>query len=74
MNNNYDKNIGYLRKPKMLVFKQKNRTLSQGYSAIFICDNKKGNAELAKMEDPKHNEWEKGWYPDVEKAASIKRI
>ena len=57
----------------MLVFKKKNRTLSQGYAAIFTCDDKKGNGELAKMENPKHDEWEKGWHPDAEKAASIKR-
>jgi len=55
----------YLRKPKMVVFKRTNRKLN-GYSAVFICNNEKGNEILRLMENPAHNEWKKENHPKDE--------
>ena len=55
----------YLRKPKMVVFKRTNRKLN-GYSAVFICNNEKGNEILRLMENPAHNEWKKENHPKNE--------
>ncbi|MBD1435179.1 hypothetical protein H8B06_20335 [Sphingobacterium sp. DN00404] len=55
----------YFRIPKMVVFKRTNRKVN-GYSAVFICDNKKGNEMLRLMENPAHNEWNVDNYPKNE--------
>lgn len=52
----------YFRKPRMVVFKRTNRKLN-GYSAVFMCENEKGNEILRLMENPAHNEWKKENYP-----------
>ena len=46
LNDTYDKSIGKMRQPKMLVFDEKNRILNRGYSGIFICNNNNGNNQL----------------------------
>ena len=53
----------YMRAPKMTVFK---KTDNRGfnYSAVFICENEKGNEILRQMENPQHNEWKKNNYLD----------
>lgn len=55
----------YLRKPRMVVFKRTNRKVN-GYSAVFICENEKGNEILRLMENPAHNEWRKENHPKNE--------
>ncbi len=52
----------FFRKPRMVVFKRTNRKLN-GYSAVFMCENEKGNEILRLMENPSHNEWKKENYP-----------
>jgi len=49
----------------MVVFKRTNRKLN-GYSAVFICKNEKGNEILRLMENPAHNEWKKENHPKNE--------
>lgn len=55
----------YLRKPRMVVFKRTNRKVN-GYSAVFMCENEKGNEILRLMENPAHNEWRKENHPKNE--------
>jgi hypothetical protein len=55
----------YFRSPRMVVFKRTNRKVN-GYSAVFICDNQKGNEMLRLMENPAHNEWRLDNYPKDE--------
>jgi len=55
----------FFRKPKMVVFKRTNRKIN-GYAAVFICDNDRGNEILRLMENPAHNEWRKENYPKIE--------
>ncbi|MFC4722736.1 hypothetical protein ACFO5O_10410 [Geojedonia litorea] len=55
----------YFRTPRMVVFKRTNRKV-KGYSAVFICDNEKGNEMLRLMENPAHNEWNLDNYPKNE--------
>jgi len=55
----------YLRKPRMVVFKRTNRKIN-GYSAVFMCENEKGNEILRLMENPAHNEWRKENHPKNE--------
>lgn len=55
----------YFRTPRMVVFKRTNRKVN-GYSAVFICDNEKGNEMLRLMENPAHNEWKEEHYPKDE--------
>lgn len=55
----------HLRKPKMVVFKRTNRKVI-GYSAVFVCENERGNEILRLMENPAHNEWQKENYPKKE--------
>lgn len=57
--------ISYFRKPRMVVSKKTNRKIN-GYSAVFICDNDKGNEMLRLMENPAHNEWNLDNYPKNE--------
>ena len=46
----------YLRKPLMLV-KARRTQSSNGFYGVFVCDDRKGNEILRKMENPAHNEW-----------------
>lgn len=55
----------FFRKPKMVVFKRTNRKIL-GYSAVFVCENERGNEILRLMENPAHNEWQKENYPKKE--------
>lgn len=55
----------HFRKPKMVVFKRTNRKII-GYSAVFICENERGNEILRLMENPAHNEWQKENHPKKE--------
>jgi hypothetical protein len=55
----------YFRKPKMVVYKQTRKKIN-GYSAVFICDNERGNEILRLMENPAHNEWKKENHPKNE--------
>lgn len=55
----------HFRKPKMVVFKRTNRKVI-GYSAVFVCENERGNEILRLMENPAHNEWQKENYPKKE--------
>lgn len=48
--------IAYCRQTKMIIYKQKKQRLN-GYSGVFVCDDKEGNKILAEMENPAHNEW-----------------
>jgi len=57
--------VSYFRKPKMVVFKRPNGKVN-GYSAVFICENEKGNQILRLMENPAHSEWKKENYPKDE--------
>ena len=57
--------VSYFRKPRMVVFKRTNRKVN-GYSAVFICENEKGNEILRLMENPAHSEWKKENYPKEE--------
>ena len=45
----------------MVVFKRTSRKV-QGYAAVFLCENEKGNEVLKEMENPAHNEWKRGNY------------
>lgn len=55
--------VSYFRSPKMVVFKKTNQKV-KGYSAVFICDNERGNKILRLMENPAHNEWKPENYLD----------
>ena len=55
----------FFRKPKMVVFKRTNRKVI-GYSAVFVCENERGNEILRLMENPAHNEWSKENHPKKE--------
>ncbi len=47
----------HFRSPMMVVYK-KTRTIINGYAAVFVCDDEKGNDILRDMENPAHNVWE----------------
>ena len=53
---NADDMISYFRQQRMLIFKKKNGT-NFGFYAVFVCDDKDGNAILQSMEPPAHNRW-----------------
>lgn len=53
----------YFRRPKMVVLKKTDKRIN-GYAAVFVCNNDKGNEILRKMENPAHNEWSKGNYQE----------
>lgn len=57
--------ISYFRKPKMVVYKKTDRKVN-GYSAVFVCADDRGNELLRLMENPAHNEWNKDNYPKQE--------
>ena len=73
LDDKYHKKVGYMRSPKSLVFSKKNNNYSGGYSALFLCDNKKGNSLLSKMENPTHEEWGYNWHSDKNLAQKILR-
>jgi hypothetical protein len=59
--------VAMLRKPHMVVFSKAYR-FPGSYCGVFICDDKKGNRVLRKMEPPSHNKWEPDSYgPDGSK-------
>ncbi len=55
--------IAFFRAPKMVVCKKTNRRIN-GYCAVLLCDNEKGNEILKRMENPAHNEWNKENYQE----------
>ncbi len=55
--------ISFFRSPKMVVCKKTNRRIN-GYCAVLLCDNRKGNEILKRMENPAHNEWNKDNYQE----------
>ena len=56
--------VAMLRKPHIVVFSKAYR-FQGSYCGVFICDDKKGNRILRKMEPPSHNKWEPDSYgPD----------
>jgi hypothetical protein len=69
----YPRQVGRMRKPKMLVYQKLDSNLSKNYSALFICDNTIGNKHLLKMEDPTHSEWNPQYTTDIPKYAGIKK-
>ena len=52
----YPKKVACFRLNRMLIETKIFRS-PVGYAGVFICDNKKGNEILRKMEPPNHNEW-----------------
>jgi len=53
--------VAMLRKPHMIVF-SKRYQFPGSYCGVFICEDKKGNQILRKMEPPTHNKWEPDSY------------
>jgi len=53
--------VAMMRKPHMAVFSKAYRYPGT-YCGLFICDDKKGNQILRKMEPPTHNRWEPDSY------------
>ncbi len=49
--------ILYMRSPRMLVDSNNNKT-SYGFYGVFVCDDKKGNEILCRMEGPAHDKWD----------------
>lgn len=56
INKNGKDTILYMRSPRMLVYGHGNNS-NYGFYGVFICDDKKGNEILHKMENPAHTEW-----------------
>ncbi len=52
------RDIAHLRKPKMVVYNQSNRILSEPYAALFLCTNDVGNNKLSLLEPPAHDAWQ----------------
>ncbi len=53
--------VAMMRKSHMIVFSKAYR-YPGAYCGLFICDDKKGNQILRKMEPPTHNRWESESY------------
>ena len=53
--------VAMMRKPHMVVFSKAYRYPGT-YCGLFICNDKKGNQILRKMEPPAHNRWEPDSY------------
>jgi len=53
--------VAMMRKPHMVVFSKAYRYPGT-YCGLFVCDDKKGNQILRKMEPPTHNRWEPDSY------------
>ena len=66
----YNRNVAYMRSPKMLVEEKRNITLNENYNALFICTTKKGNKFLSKLEGPTHSQWKPRFHTDKQKASS----
>ena len=66
-NKNADDKIAHFRRQKMLIYKKKNGT-NYGYYAVFVCEDRNGNAILKSMEPPAHNRWVPKNSDDVEQA------
>jgi hypothetical protein len=49
--------ILYMRSPRMLVYGKKNGSRN-GFYGVFVCDDKKGNEILRRMENPSHDKWD----------------
>lgn len=53
-----NRHIEYMRIPMMLVTSASlGRNIPYNFSALMLCDNKKGDTILRRMESPTHNEW-----------------
>lgn len=66
---NADDMISYFRQQRMLIYKKKNGT-NFGFYAVFVCEDRDGNAILQSMEPPAHNRWVVKNSSDVAKARS----
>lgn len=55
--------VAMIRKSKMVIYTRVFH-FPANYSGVFICDNKKGNQELRKMESPEHDRWDKNRYKE----------
>ena len=53
---NANNRIIYMRKPRMLVYGQRNYS-GNGYYGVFLCTGGWSNEQLRKTENPAHNEW-----------------
>lgn len=65
--------ISYMRAPLMLIYAKKYQT-NYGFYGVFICDDKRGNEILRKMENPSHSEWDDGNWPDKRNASIAKEV
>lgn len=63
LNKGLPNRISFFRSPRMVVYKQTKNKL-HGYSAVFLCDDPKGDKILRDMENPAHNEWKYENYPE----------
>ncbi len=52
----------FMRRPRILVYERPQRVLD-GYAAVFLCEDSKGNDLLARMEDPAHSKWDRERLP-----------
>lgn len=52
----------FMRRPRILVY-ERTQNLLQGYAAVLLCEDPKGNDLLARMEDPSHSEWNRERLP-----------
>ena len=68
---NANDRISYMRGPLMLIFAKKYQT-NYGFYGVFICEDGRGNEILRKMENPSHNEWDHGNWPDKKKVSTAK--
>jgi hypothetical protein len=55
--------IVYMRRPKMIVYAQKSQS-SLGFYGVFVCDDKKGDDLLSKLENSSHSKWSRDFYRD----------
>ena len=55
--------IIYMRRPLMSVFSQKS-TSSLGFYGVFICEDKRGDDILSKLENSSHSRWSTDFYRD----------
>lgn len=55
---NANDKVLYMRSPRMLVDVEC-RTSNEGFYAVFLCDDAKGNEYLRNLEPPSHDEWKK---------------
>jgi len=71
LNDDYFKQVAYMRLTKMLVYIKSKPLLSSGYSGLFICYSKKGNKLLSLCEGPTHTEWLSGYHKNPETANTV---